>query len=147
MLTGLKLNFSGSNVTSTTMALFLHTVVLKGSNSVDVTAKTTNSGFGAAVAFDQVASSSATWTFATSSANTASSTLVISPGSPVTLQLWGTTNAIPGITNRSESLSASLQNTTDVAYLDATDGTGSTLNLPVNAVPLTVTSFSYGTGQ
>jgi hypothetical protein len=145
MLKSLKLNFSGSNISVATMTPFLSTVVLKGSNSVDVTASSTGSGFGAASSSDN--QTYITWTFATSTVNSASTTLVVSPGSPVTLQLWGTTNALVGGQNVSQSLAVTLQNTTDVAYLDATDGTGSQLYLPSNALPLTVTSFSWGQGQ
>ncbi len=152
MLKSLNLNFSGSNVTGTALTGFLATVVLKGQNSVDVTIATSSSGLGALVATGTnagVTTATSTWTFATTTANGASP-LVVSPGSPITLQLWGTTNVIPAISNQSESLSVTLQNTTDVQYYDGTDAaavsTGA-LSLPTTAVPLTVSSFSYGTGQ
>jgi hypothetical protein len=149
MLKSLNLNFSGGNVTGTNLLAFTNSVVLKGPNSVDVTASTTGSGMGAWTSTSSAGTASTTlWTFATSTtANTASSTLVVSPGSPVTLQLWGNTAAISGITNIAESLSVTIQSTADVAYLDSTDGTGTPLNLPVNAVPLTVSSFSWASGQ
>jgi len=148
MLKSLNLEYTGSNVTSTGMAALLATVVLKGPNSVDVTASTTGSGFGAQLVVGNTGTaSSTTWTFPTSSVNAASSTLVISPGSPVTLQLWGTTNSIVNGANVSQSLAVTMQNTSDVVYLDATDGTGSSLNLPVSSLPLTVSSFSWAQGQ
>ncbi len=143
MLRSLNLNFSGSNVSSSALSYFATTtVVLKGPNSIDVTTSTTNSGMGATL----TGTNPVTWTFATSTTAGASTTLVVSPGSPVTLQVWGETDEIPGLINQGESLSVTLQNTGDVAYYDSTDGTGIPLNLPANALPLTVSSFSWGTG-
>jgi hypothetical protein len=151
-LANLKLTFSGSNIPD--MGTFLNNVVLKGSNSVDVTASTANSGMGAMVASDTVSPSTGTyvlWTFATSTTNTSSS-LVVSPGAPVTLQLWAPTNVITNTGNNvAESLAISIQNAYDAQYYDGTDATAvsttGAISLPTNAVPLTVSSFSWGQGQ
>jgi len=157
MLSSLRIRFSGSNVTSTNLATsFLNTVVLKGPNQVDVTLATSSSGFGAVQTegtdtgmTSTAAVASSTWTFASNTTG-AGSPLVISPGNPVTLQLWGNTSAIAGSANIAESLSAAIQNTTDVQYYDGTDANAVTtgaIPLPTNAVPLTISSFSWGTGQ
>jgi len=145
-LNSLTLTFSGSNVTGTNLTSFVtSTVALETPNQINVNQTTGNGGFGANQTFafspatTTASAVSSTWTFTTP--------IVVSPGSPVTLQLWGNTSAITGIASVAESLSAAIQNTTDAEYYDNTSGTGSLVPLPTNAVPLTVSSFSWGTGQ
>jgi hypothetical protein len=146
-LNSLTLTFSGSNVTGTNLTSFVtSTVALETPNQINVNQTTGNGGFGANQTFafspatTTASAVSSTWTFTTTP-------IVVSPGSPVTLQLWGNTSAITGIASVAESLSAAIQNTTDAEYYDNTSGTGSLVPLPTNAVPLTVSSFSWGTGQ
>ena len=85
-----------------------------------------------------------TWTFATSTP------LAVSAGGNLTLQLWAQTNLIPAISQTAESLSASIQNTTDFQYYDGADSNAYTtglINLPAPQVPITVSNLSWGQGQ
>jgi hypothetical protein len=154
-LSKLKLTFSGNGLSAATSTnasssgnLFLDSIVLKNSNSVDVA-----SANGAPkVYYDGTATSSSndvgvngiSWTFSTSTP------LVISSGQSVTLQLWGATNVIPGLNGVSESVSAAIQGVGDATYFDGTDSVGllgTPVNQPTNVVPITVTSLSWGQGQ
>jgi hypothetical protein len=133
--------FSDANATSSAMTAFLGSVSLRGSNSVDVTTSTATSGMGATSTSDNA--SYVTWTFPTST-TAASSTLVISPNAPVTLQLWGNTGLLPSVANiSSQTISATLNNT-DVTYYDNADApvTGTALPLPVSTPTYTVFSYS-----
>jgi hypothetical protein len=160
-LSNLKLTFSGnglsaatSTATSSSGNLFLNSIVLKNSNSVDVA-----SANGAPKAYydgttlvtpsttapsGDVGVNGISWTFSTSTP------LVISSGQSVTLQLWGATNVIPGLNGVSESVSAAIQGVGDATYFDGTDSAGllgTPVNQPINVVPITVTSLSWGQGQ
>jgi len=159
-LRNLNLTFSGnglsyatSSATSSSGNLFLDSVKLENSNSVDVkTANNATSSFAVNGTPVVIGSNNAAtganqilWTFPTST-----TPLVISAGQSITLELWGATNVIPGVGNVSQSLSASIQATSDATYLDGTDSaglTGTPVSQPTNLVPITVTALSWGTGQ
>ena len=119
---------------------FLNTVTLRDQNAVDVA-----TSFGAAVAKDASAGT-ISWTFPPSAGNP----LVISSGERLTLQLWGETDAIPGIEGTSESLSAVVQNSSDLTFYDGADPAAiaaGTIPLGITEVPITVASFSWGSGM
>jgi hypothetical protein len=70
----------------------------------------------------------------------------------LTLTLWGETDSIPAQANVAESLSATIQSATDLTYYDGTDATtvstsANAVSLPSNAVPVTVSSLSWGQGN
>ncbi len=152
-LSYLKLTFSGNGVAADVASStgFLGTtttytttdsqtsIVLKNSNSVDVLSA--NPG-----AKEQVEPYDGTveWSFPTSTP------LVISAGQSLTLQLWGQTNKIPSQANVSQSVSVAIQGGNDLTYYDGTDSSGllsTPIGLSVNAVPITVSSLSWGQGQ
>jgi hypothetical protein len=144
-LSSLTLTFGGSGLlaaySTSTGNAFLNTIKLENSNNVDVT----TIGATSTVASD-TSSGSITWTFSTSSP------MIVSAGTPLTLTLWGTTNAIPAQQNVAESLSATIQNAGDLTYYDGTDATtistsANAVSLPSNAVPITVSSLSWGQGN
>ncbi len=138
-LGSLKLTFSGNGYTAGS-STFLDTVVLRDPNAVDVA-----TSFGAVVVRDANAGT-INWTFPPSAVNLP----VISPSQHLTLQLWGATNAIPGISGTSESLSAVVQNTGDLTFYDGADpaaiATGP-IPLGITEVPIAVVSLSWGVGM
>ncbi len=138
-LGSLKLTFSGNGYTAGS-STFLNTVALKDPNSVDVA-----SSFGATVVRDAGAGT-ISWTFPTSVASPA----VVASDAHLTLQLWGTTNIIPGTAGTSESLSAIVQNPGDLTFYDGADSTAiaaGSIPLSITAVPITVASLSWGVGM
>jgi hypothetical protein len=138
-LGSLKLTFGGNGYTAGS-STFLNTVTLKDQNNVDV-----SSSFGATVTRDAGAGTMS-WTFPT----TAASPLVISSGSHLTLQLWGETDVIPGISGTAESLSAIIQNSGDLTFYDGADSAAiatGPIPLSVTEVPIIVSSLSWGQGM
>jgi hypothetical protein len=138
-LGSLKLTFSGNGYTAGS-STFLNTVVLKDQNSVDVA-----SSFGATIARDAGAGTM-TWTFPT----TVTNPLVVSSGEHLTLQLWGETDVIPGISGTAESLSAIIQNPGDLTFYDGADTAAiaaGAVPLSATAVPIIVSSLSWGAGM
>ena len=139
-LAALKLTFSGNGYAAGSSTL-LNTVVLKDPNAVDVT-----SSFGATKTEDASAGTVG-WTFPIASA---ASVPVISPAGKLTLQIWVETDAIPPIAGTAESLSVAIQNQNDLTYYDGTDAEAFTvgpISLPSNAVPMTISSLSWGVGM
>jgi len=138
-LGSLKLTFSGNGYTAGS-STFLDTVVLRDPNAVDVA-----TSFGAVVTRDANAGT-ITWTFPTSVANPA----VISSGERLTLQLWGTTNVIPGMAGTAESLSAAVAGSNDLTFYDGADPAAiamGSIPISITAVPIKVASFSWGVGM
>ncbi len=137
----LNLTFSG-NISQIALSPFLQTVVLRGPNGMDVAVA---NYLGAT---ENIGSNNISWTFASPTANNFSP-FIISPGSSMTLQLWGTTSVIPDTPGVAQSLSATIQNASDIQYYDGTDAaavaTGG-ISLPSSMVPLTVTSLSWPVG-
>jgi hypothetical protein len=135
----LKLTFSGNGYAAGS-STFLNTVVLKDPNNVNVA-----SSFGAIVSPDTTAGT-VTWTFPASAANPA----VISSGERLTLQLWAETDVIPGAPGVSESLSATVQNPSDLTFYDGADPAAiaqGAIPVSTTAVPITVASLSWGLGM
>jgi hypothetical protein len=137
-LSSLTLTFGGSGLTAGS-STFLSTIKLENSNNADVTTIGATSN-------TNLTNGTITWNFSTSSP------MIVSAGTPLTLTLWGTTNAIPAQQNVAESLSATIQNAGDLKYYDGTDATtistsANAVSLPANAVPVTVSSLSWGQGN
>jgi hypothetical protein len=137
-LSSLTLTFGGSGLTAGS-STFLSTIKLENSNNADVTTIGATSN-------TNLTNGTITWNFSTSSP------MIVSAGTPLTLTLWGTTNAIPAQQNVAESLSATIQNASDLKYFDGTDATtistsANAVSLPSNAVPVTVSSLSWGQGN
>ena len=135
----INLTFGGNGATSTLPA----TLVLKDQSGNDVTqyavgAATTSTTSTAPTGFTY------SWTFPTSSP------LTVSAGNTVALQLWATTNVIPGIPQTTESLSATIQGPNDFRYFDGTDATAfaiGSIHLATTTVPVTISSLTWGNGQ
>jgi len=126
----LVLTLTGAGASST----FTGSLVLKDPSGNDI------------VLVDGLAASSSnatthTWTFATST-----KPLVVTAGSSYTMTLWGNLGLIPSIANTAQSLTATINANTDYAYYDGTDASSTLINLPVNAVPITVTNLQTGSG-
>jgi hypothetical protein len=131
-LSNLKITFGGNGITYGS-STFLNTVVLKNTSLVNIVpgnATTSNDGV-----------STVSWTFSTSTP------LVVTAGSSYTLQLWGDTSTIPPQQNIAETLSATISGTGDFTYLDGTNNSPATVNLPTSVVPITISSLSGGVGQ
>jgi len=131
-LGSLKLTFGGNAMTYAT-STFLSTVVLKNSSGNDI------AGLGNATT--TATATTKTWTFSTSTP------IVVTAGSSYTLQLWGDTSQFPAQANIAQSLSASIAGAGDFTYLDGTNQSPSSVQLPTNVVPITITSLSGGVGQ
>ena len=73
---------------------------------------------------------------------------VISAGSSktFTVRVDSSTNSNPGANGVSQTFGVNLATTGSVAYVDALDGTGVTVNLPSTSVPMIVSSVSYAPG-
>ena len=138
-LASLTLTFSGNGYAAGS-STFLDTVALKDPNFVDVA-----TSFGATVARDANAGT-VSLTFPPSAGNAP----VVSSGERLTLQLWGTTNAIPGMSGISQALSAAIQNPGDLTFYDGADPTAiaaGPIPLSQSEVPITVASLSWGVGM
>jgi Putative peptidoglycan binding domain len=121
------------NVTSTA---FLNSVVLKDPSGNDI------------VAVDNLATTSSvpsagtvTWTFATST-----NPLVITGGESYPLTLWANLGTIPSVSSQSQSLTATVQNATDLQYYDGSNSGSSLVSLPVTAVPITIANLTTPVG-
>jgi hypothetical protein len=139
-LAALKLTLSGNGYAAGSSTL-LNTIVLKDPNAVDVT-----SSFGATKTED-VSAGTVGWTFPITSAASAP---IISPAGKLTLQIWAETDAIPPLSGTAESLSVAVQNQNDLTYYDGTDAEAfavGPISLPASAVPMTLSSLSWGVGM
>jgi len=101
----------------------------------------------------QVAGSSAT-TVATTSATfvytigTTNTGYILSAGASktFTVRADSLTDATAGSTGISQTFGLTLASSTAVSYVDAIDGTGTTVNLPATAVPMVIVNVSYPSG-
>jgi len=130
-LNKVTVTFSGSAATST----LLSTVKLIDQNGNDAT-----------VTDGATATTTATtvsWSFPAGSAG-----FQISAGSSYTFKIRANSTVVAASANVSQSLSATIQASTDVLYTDGLDSNAtSTLGLPTAVVPLTINSITYPIGQ
>ena len=158
MLKTLKLTFSGNAVATSTAASTTYNsgvlglpsnITLRDANNNDVV------GSDSATATSTCTTQSActvTWTFAGGSNNSPTSTgaFVLSGGQSYTFTVQLNDQAgnatLAAASNSSVSLGATIQGQNDFQYLDAIDGSGSTISLPTTIVPLNVTSITYASG-
>ncbi len=139
-LASLTVTFSGSAPSATA---FLGTVDLidANNNSVMLTAGVASTTGSACTATTTCTKS---WNFSTSTATTG---WQISGGSSYTFKLRANDfNTQPAAANTSVSLGVTVQANTDLVYRDGLDTVANTVNLPITATPLNVTSISYALG-
>jgi len=152
LLKTLKLTFSGNAIATSTAASTTYNggtaglpsnITLLDVNNNDVVGS--DNATATSTCTTQTACT-VTWTFQSSPTGTGA--FVLSSPYTFTVRLNDQTGnaTVAASSNSSVSLGATIQSTGDVTYLDATDGTGSTVSLPSTLVPLNVTSISYAQG-
>ncbi len=129
-LNALTLTLGGAAASGT----FTNSLVLKDPSGNDIVAVD-------GLATVATSTATTTWTFATST-----KPLVVTAGSSYTLTLWGNLGLIPAISQQSQSLTATINSTSDFSYYDGTDASSTIVNLTTNQVPLTVTNLTSPVG-
>jgi hypothetical protein len=116
--------------TNQTNSAFLSSLVLHDSSGNDIVSV---DGF----AQSAVSGNAVTWTFSPSA-----KPLDVAAGSAYTLTLWGDLSKLPAVANVAQSISVSIQNSTDFSYYDGANGTPTLVNLgPYQVGPITVVSL------
>jgi len=137
-----KLTITLSGATATTTLMSTSNILLIDQNGNNVVA----AGEATSTVTTSTNGGTVTWYFPTSAAT--STGFQISGGGSYTFKLRLNTAAVAGTANVSQSLSATIQNPTDVQYTDGLDASSTSgLALPTSVVPLTINSVSYAQGS